>query len=85
MRFEALIALAAPVAVQGAVHRMFVGNLYPPASIYALQFDDQSLELKMTKNITANSGHAWIALNVSPLRRKRLWDPDRSDQMHLPA
>ncbi|KAL2063145.1 hypothetical protein VTL71DRAFT_6217 [Oculimacula yallundae] len=44
-------------------HHLFVGNLGLPASIYALEFDDEALTLVMTRNITADSSHAWIAFD----------------------
>ncbi|KAG9234569.1 hypothetical protein BJ875DRAFT_461254 [Amylocarpus encephaloides] len=47
------------------IHHLFVGNLGLPASIYALEFDDQALTLVNTRNITADSSHAWIAFDVS--------------------
>lgn len=52
--------------VAAKVHHLFVGNLGLPASIYALEFDDEALTLVKTRNITADSSHAWIAFDVFP-------------------
>ncbi|KAK4245747.1 Lactonase, 7-bladed beta-propeller-domain-containing protein [Corynascus novoguineensis] len=58
MRLGAL----APVA-RGATLNMFVGNLVPPASIYSLEFDDETNDFKVLRNNTAHSSHAWIAFD----------------------
>ncbi|KAH7323491.1 carboxy-cis,cis-muconate cyclase [Rhexocercosporidium sp. MPI-PUGE-AT-0058] len=49
--------------VSAKVHHLFVGNLGLPASIHALEFDDEALTLVKTRNITADSSHAWIAFD----------------------
>jgi hypothetical protein len=51
-------------AVSGAIHNLFVGNLYVPASVYSLEFNDETNSLKIIKNITADTSHAWIAFSV---------------------
>ena len=57
----------APVAY-GAIHNLFVGNLRPPAFIYALEFNDETNDFKIVKNHTADASHAWITFDVKPLR-----------------
>ncbi|KAL8383447.1 hypothetical protein RB595_010579 [Gaeumannomyces hyphopodioides] len=59
----ARLLLFLPVAVLGAVHHMYVGNLGLPARAYSLRFDDVSHELAVVKNITASAPHAWISFN----------------------
>lgn len=49
--------------VSGKVHHLFVGNLTPPNSIYALEFDDKALTLTVVKNNTAASAHGWLAFD----------------------
>lgn len=51
----------------GAIHNLFVGNLLPPASIYSLEFNDETNDFKLLKNNTADASHAWITFNVSYL------------------
>jgi hypothetical protein len=58
------LAVAAPV-VYGAVHNLFVGNLFTPAAIYALEFDDETNDFRIVKNYTADAAHAWITFDVS--------------------
>jgi hypothetical protein len=50
--------------VKGAVHNLFVGNLFAPASIYALEFNDETYDFRVVKNNTADAAHAWITLDV---------------------
>ncbi|KAK4031421.1 hypothetical protein C8A01DRAFT_21345 [Parachaetomium inaequale] len=57
----------APLA-HGAIHNLFVGNLLPPASIYGLEFNDETNDFKIIKNHTADASHAWITFDVKPLR-----------------
>jgi hypothetical protein len=47
-------------------HHLFVGTLSPPASIYTLEFDDQSLTFRLTNNITSTAPHSWLSFNVRP-------------------
>lgn len=54
------------ILAQGAIHNLFVGNLFSPASIYALEFNDETYDFKIVKNNTADSPHAWITFDVSP-------------------
>jgi hypothetical protein len=57
--------LAAPVwEVTGVKHHLYVGNLSPPASLHALEFDDESLDFRVTHTINADAPHAWITFNV---------------------
>ncbi|RYP05148.1 hypothetical protein DL764_004002 [Monosporascus ibericus] len=42
------------------VHHLIVGNLVSPASLYVLEFDDESLDLRIVSNNSAHSPHAWI-------------------------
>jgi carboxy-cis,cis-muconate cyclase len=51
--------------VRGAIHNLFVGSLVAPASIYALEFDDETYDFKVVKNNTADATHAWITFDVS--------------------
>jgi hypothetical protein len=51
--------------VRAAIHNLFVGNLYTPASIHALEFNDETEELKLVRTQPADSSHAWIAFDVS--------------------
>lgn len=46
------------------VHHLIVGNLDLPASLYVLEFDDQSLDFRIVSNNTAESSHAWITFGV---------------------
>ncbi|KAH6848048.1 Lactonase, 7-bladed beta-propeller-domain-containing protein [Chaetomium sp. MPI-CAGE-AT-0009] len=56
------LGVLAPI-VYGAVHNLFVGNLLPPAAIYALEFDDETNDFKLLKNNTADASHAWITFD----------------------
>lgn len=57
----------APV-VHGAIHNLFVGNLFPPAAIYALEYNDVTNDFTVVKNHTADASHAWITFDVSLIR-----------------
>jgi hypothetical protein len=46
------------------LHHLFVGNLFAPASIHVLEFDDEALTLNEKEIIKADSAHAWIAFDV---------------------
>ncbi len=46
-------------------HHLFVGNLNLPAAIHSLVFDDESFQLNVSRNMVADSSHAWITFNVS--------------------
>ncbi|KAB5566264.1 Lactonase, 7-bladed beta-propeller-domain-containing protein [Coniochaeta sp. 2T2.1] len=59
-----ILAVFLPQA-NSAKHHLFVSNLTPPSSLYALEFDDESLSLKVTANITADAPHSWITFNIS--------------------
>lgn len=61
--FSIHLGALAPVA-RTATHNLFVGNLLPPASIYSLEFDDETNDFKVLRNNTAHSSHAWIAFDV---------------------
>ncbi|KAL2196975.1 Lactonase, 7-bladed beta-propeller-domain-containing protein [Corynascus similis CBS 632.67] len=60
--FSIHLGALAPVA-RTATHNLFVGNLLPPASIYSLEFDDETNDFKVLRNNTAHSSHAWIAFD----------------------
>ncbi|RDL39847.1 uncharacterized protein BP5553_04187 [Venustampulla echinocandica] len=51
------------VSATAAVHHLFVGNLSPPFSIHALEFDDQAVTLKKTKTLPAAGTHPWITFD----------------------
>jgi hypothetical protein len=53
------------LTVSGAIHNLFVGNLIPPASIHALEFNDETNSFKIVQTHKADSSHAWIAFDVS--------------------
>ncbi|KAK8096550.1 carboxy-cis-cis-muconate cyclase [Apiospora kogelbergensis] len=54
------------VVTQARVHHLFIGNLYPPARLYALAFDDEApYRLEVTANMTADSAHSWIAFDAN--------------------
>lgn len=57
-----ILLLVAPALA--TVHHLYVGNLFAPARIYSLEFDDVALSLSITRNMTAASSHAWIAFDV---------------------
>jgi hypothetical protein len=59
------LTVLGPIAY-GAVHNLFVGNLVPPASIYALEFNDETNDFRIVKNHTADASHAWITFDVKP-------------------
>jgi len=63
--FASILYLSVVQLATAKIHHLFVGNLGLPASIYALEFDDQELTLVNKRNITADSSHAWIAFDVS--------------------
>ncbi len=54
--------------VSGIKHHLFVSNLSPPSSIYALEFDDETLDFRVTNNLTADAPHSWMTFNVRPIR-----------------
>lgn len=58
------LGVAMPV-VHGAIHNLFVGNLYTPAAIYALEFNDETNDFRIVQNHTADASHAWITFDVS--------------------
>ncbi|KAL2169384.1 hypothetical protein VTG60DRAFT_6090 [Thermothelomyces hinnuleus] len=60
--FLGYLGALASVASAG-IHHLFVGNLVPPASIYALEFDDETNEFTVVKNNTADASHAWITFD----------------------
>lgn len=86
--FRLLFALLLQSAFSGlalaTIHHLFVGNLALPASIHALEFDDDALTLVKTRTIPADSSHAWIAFDVPyplsfiPLKRSNTNDSTRS-------
>jgi hypothetical protein len=45
-------------------HHLYVGNLYGPSRLHALEFDDETLTFVKTNEITADAPHAWITFNV---------------------
>lgn len=49
--------------VTAKIHHLFVGNLAQPSAIYALSFDTETFDLKVTKNITATGSHHWITFS----------------------
>lgn len=51
--------------VSGTKHHLYVGNLSPPASLHVLEFDNESLEFRVTNTTAADAPHAWITFNVS--------------------
>ncbi|KAK1750373.1 Lactonase, 7-bladed beta-propeller-domain-containing protein [Echria macrotheca] len=51
------------VLVSGTIHNMFVGNLFPPASIHSLEFNDETDSLTLVKTYKADSPHAWISFD----------------------
>lgn len=58
------ILLYAGVAL-AAKHQIFVGNLFTPATIHAVEFDDVTHEFRKAASQPAHSSHAWLALSVS--------------------
>ncbi|KAK8030178.1 putative carboxy-cis-cis-muconate cyclase [Apiospora rasikravindrae] len=60
-----LAASTALTTAHARVHHLFVGNLYPPPRLYALAFDDATLALEVTANMTADASHAWIAFDAN--------------------
>jgi len=60
-----LILLSLIALTLAKVHHLFVGNLGVPASIHALEFDDEALTLVKTKTIAADGSHPWISFDVS--------------------
>jgi hypothetical protein len=51
---------------RAAVHNMFVGNLFTPALIHALEFDDETNKLEIVQTIQSEAPYAWIAFDVCP-------------------
>jgi len=60
-----LILLSLIALTLAKVHHLFVGNLGVPASIHALEFDDEALTIVKTKTIAADGSHPWISFDVS--------------------
>ena len=60
------LLLAITLRASSLKHHLFVSNLSPPASLYALEFDDETLDLRITNNMTADAPHSWITFNVRP-------------------
>ena len=56
--------LAVAASSYARVHHLIVGNLALPASLYVLEFDDESLEFRIASNNTAVSSHVWITFGV---------------------
>lgn len=48
-----------------AKHQIFVGNLFTPATIHAVEFDDVTHEFRKVASQPAHSSHAWLAFSVS--------------------
>ncbi|KAI9740616.1 MAG: hypothetical protein M1834_005197 [Cirrosporium novae-zelandiae] len=55
--FLILVSLAS-----AKIHHLFVGT-FEAASLYALEFDDEALTLKIASNISAYDAHSWIAFD----------------------
>ncbi len=45
-------------------HHLFVGNLHLPAALHSLVFDDESLQLNVSRTMAADSSHVWITFNA---------------------
>ena len=50
-------------------HHIFVGNRYLPAAMHGIAFDEETLQINITRTMLADSSHSWIAFNVSSLTR----------------
>ncbi|KAI9663814.1 MAG: hypothetical protein M1821_007304 [Bathelium mastoideum] len=48
--------------VAATIHHLFAGT-FSTAALYALEFDDSALSLKIAKNNTASDSHSWIAFD----------------------
>ncbi|KAK5655199.1 hypothetical protein OQA88_6098 [Cercophora sp. LCS_1] len=47
----------------GAIHNLFVGNLFTPANIHALEFNDETHAFKLVQTHPADASHAWISFD----------------------
>ena len=54
-----------PRTVLAAIHNLFAGNLYAPASIHLLEFNDEANTLTQIRTFAADAPHGWIQLDVS--------------------
>lgn len=45
-------------------HHLFVGNLHRPAVIHSLVFDEDTLQLNVTRSLAADSSQSWLTFNV---------------------
>ena len=70
-----LVYLLLITSATAKTHHLFVGNLLLPASIHALEFNDETLTLIKTKTIAADSSHAWVAFDVCTFTNHLLQTP----------
>lgn len=54
--------LGLPALASATTHHLFVGT-FSGANLYAVEFDDETLSLTLTNNITAHGSHPWINLS----------------------
>ena len=62
MRLSTAFHLSAAILAHAAKHHLFVGT-FGDRSLYALEFDDATLSLTLTANISASDTHTWITLS----------------------
>jgi len=51
-------------AAAAAIHHLFAGNLYAPASIHVIEFNDETNTLTKIQTVAASAPHGWIQFDV---------------------
>ena len=67
-----LILCSFPATALAAIHNLFAGNLYAPASIHLLEFNDETNMLTKVQTFAADAPHGWIQLDVLNLYKYAL-------------
>ena len=65
LRVPLQLLLCAALVVSATVHHLYVGTINGVNSLYAVEFDDETLSLKLTKTFSAVGSHSWICFSVS--------------------
>lgn len=51
-------------AAAAATHHLFAGNLYAPASIHVVEFNDETNTLTKIQTLAASAPHGWVQFDV---------------------
>ena len=65
LRMQLQLLFCSALVVSATVHHLYVGTINGISSLYAVEFDDEKLSLKLTKTFPAVGSHSWICFSVS--------------------